>query len=149
MDRFDMLKIMKETGALDDLDINDEDFLDGHGRETRYVEVMEQAYALGLRARPGPCMQSAPGLWEGVPPVTCTLLAGHAGGHTNGVTSWASAEDADLEPVRPGDVAPMRCCESEPGQPHTGECTADLGNEVCPGCGLLDCDAEAYRRAQR
>lgn len=64
--------------------------------------------------RPGPCTQSAPGLWEGVPPVTCTLLAGHAGGHTNGVTSWTSAEDADLEPVRPGDVAPMRDGECDP-----------------------------------
>lgn len=40
------------------------------------------------------------------------------------------------------------CCDAEPGQPHTGECTGDLTREVCPGCGLWDCDAHKYRKAQ-
>lgn len=57
--------------------------------------------------KPGPCMQSAPGLFEGVPPVTCSLLAGHAGGHTNGVTSWTRADDT-VEPMTPGGPAPSR-----------------------------------------
>jgi hypothetical protein len=42
-----MLAIMKASGALDDLDINDEDFLGGHGRERLYVKAMQGAYALG------------------------------------------------------------------------------------------------------
>lgn len=45
--RLDMLKIMKESGALDELDINDEDFIGGHGREVSHVKAMESAYALG------------------------------------------------------------------------------------------------------
>jgi hypothetical protein len=47
MDRNDMLRIMQESGALGELDINDEDFLGGHGREDSHVKVMELAYALG------------------------------------------------------------------------------------------------------
>jgi hypothetical protein len=42
-----MLAIMKSSGALDDLDINDEDFLDGHSRGRLHVKVMQAAYALG------------------------------------------------------------------------------------------------------
>ena len=43
----EMLAIMRASGALDDLDINDEDFLDGHHRANTYIKVMEAAYALG------------------------------------------------------------------------------------------------------
>jgi Holliday junction resolvase RusA-like endonuclease len=45
-------------------------------------------------------------------------------------------------------VDPQSCCDSEPGQPHTGVCSADLP-PICPTCGLRDCDAEAYRRSLR
>jgi hypothetical protein len=48
--RRDMLKIMQETDALDDLDISEDDFLDGHGREDLYVAVMERAWELGYAA---------------------------------------------------------------------------------------------------
>jgi hypothetical protein len=47
--REQMLKIMQKSGALDDLDINDQDFLDGHGRERLYVAVMELTYAGAVR----------------------------------------------------------------------------------------------------
>lgn len=46
MDRQAMLRIMRESGALSELDINDEDFLGGHRREESHVRVMELAYAL-------------------------------------------------------------------------------------------------------
>lgn len=42
-----MLKIMDETGALNHLDINEQDFLDGHSRADTYVKVIERAYTLG------------------------------------------------------------------------------------------------------
>ena len=45
--RLDMLKIMRDTDALGELDISGEDFLDGHGREDSHVKVMQDAYALG------------------------------------------------------------------------------------------------------
>lgn len=48
MDRQAMLRIMRESGVLSELDINDEDFLGGHGREESHVRVMELAYALAL-----------------------------------------------------------------------------------------------------
>jgi hypothetical protein len=59
--------------------------------------------------QPGPCMERAPMVTPFVGyqrAITCTLLAGHAGGHTNGVTSWmdASPPDVDVERAdfRPG-----------------------------------------------
>jgi hypothetical protein len=48
LSRKDMLPIMESSGALGCLDINEEDFLGGHGREDTYVEAIQEAYALGL-----------------------------------------------------------------------------------------------------
>jgi hypothetical protein len=45
--RQEMLAIMQASGALNDLDISDEDFLGDHGRERLYVKAMQGAYALG------------------------------------------------------------------------------------------------------
>lgn len=46
--RHEMLRIMQQSGALDDLDISDEDFIAGHGREDTYVKVIHLAYELGM-----------------------------------------------------------------------------------------------------
>lgn len=42
-----MLQVMREAGALQDLDISEEDFLGGHGRADIHVALLERAYALG------------------------------------------------------------------------------------------------------
>ena len=60
--RLGMLAIMKASGALDDLDINDEDFLDGHYRADLYVKAMEAAYALGRMRGIDECREARRGL---------------------------------------------------------------------------------------
>jgi len=59
--RKDMLPIMHVSGALDILDINDEDFLGGHGRETTYVAAMKEAYALGVERAIIECLAAVNG----------------------------------------------------------------------------------------
>jgi hypothetical protein len=77
-------------------------------RWLRSVDVgkMMDSWLSEPEIQPGPCMEQAPTLTTGVRSVSCTLLAGHAGGHTNGVTSWkvAPSPDADVERAdfRPG-----------------------------------------------
>jgi hypothetical protein len=53
-----MLAIMKRTDALGELDINDEDFLGGHGRERSHVAVMQEAYKLGADQAVWDCLRS-------------------------------------------------------------------------------------------
>jgi hypothetical protein len=48
--REEMLPIMDELGVLDHLDIADDDFRGGHGRERFYVRVFRAAYAAGFKA---------------------------------------------------------------------------------------------------
>lgn len=73
---------------------------------------------------------------------------------SHGAHRWLSEADDQWSDCNGTDVqhkshhgAP--CCDAEPGQPHTGDCRADLPRDVCPGCGLWDCDADHYRRAQQ
>lgn len=47
MNKQDMVQMMRETGALQDLDISERDFLEEHGRADIHVALMERAYALG------------------------------------------------------------------------------------------------------
>lgn len=48
LSRQQMLPIMEESGALDELDISDDDFLGGHRREATHVKAIQIAYNLGM-----------------------------------------------------------------------------------------------------
>jgi hypothetical protein len=58
MNRRDMLPIMEQSGALSDLDINEEDFLGGHGREETHVKAIDLAYAAGLTEGISECLMA-------------------------------------------------------------------------------------------